>query len=165
MTAPASRIVAVPVTANAPPVLLPLAEIGQSLDYGLDFGAVLADAGGAAISGLSLAVRPTGTLEAAFADLVLQGTSVAAFNVSGTTGARFYTIEMAATLANDDIYVTLARLQVDWSTHPLPVPYPDDGAFGPPLTWVVPPDDGMLTGVGGDQLLGVGGDPIFGVIP
>ena len=163
MTAPASRILPVSLAANAPPLVFPLAEIGEDLDYGLDFGAVLTDAG-SWITGLSLTFRPTGTLEAGFSDLVLQGTSVAAFNVTGTLGARVYTIDVAATLASGDIFPALARLQFDWSTQPDPVPYPDETTFAPPIYWSPGPDTAFLTGVGGDQLLGVGGDPIYGVI-
>ena len=165
MSAPASRILPVSLAADAPPLVFPLAEVGEDLDYGLDFGGVMADAS-ADVIGLSLMFRPTGTLEAAVDDLVLQGTSVAVFNVNGTSlGGRVYEIMVTATLASGDVFPALAKLQFDWTTQPGPVPYPDSEAFGPLIYWSPPPDDGMLTGVGGDQLLGVGGDPIFGVIP
>jgi hypothetical protein len=165
MAVPVSRTLVVPVPTSAPPPVFALAEINTDLDYALDFGQVLLNDPVDPIVMLTMRVKPSGTLEAVIDGLTLQGTSVAAFNVNGTLGARVYLIQMGATLVSGRRETALATLQFDWSTQPYPIPYPDSPDWGPPVTWgsVIPAR--ALLGVGGEILTGVGGEIILGTLP
>jgi hypothetical protein len=165
MTVPPARIIAVPAPTSAPPPLLPMAQVNADIDYGLDFGGVLADYPDDPIVMLTMKVKPSGTLEAVISNFTLQGSSVAAFSICSDLGARVYLIEVGATLVSGHRATALATVQFDWSSQPYPIPYPDSPDWGLQIAWgsLIPPD--ALLGVDGDVLTGVGGDILTGTAP
>ena len=113
----------------------PTAEPDDSLDYSLQFAALLADVGDS-LASVSVSVQPWGTGELAASDFTVSGSgTLATVWLSGGVAGRSYLVKWDITGVSGRVWEVLTYLPIDATLAANPIPAPPNAGFGAPLYW------------------------------